>query len=174
MKKILLALLIGGSTLFSTQVILIDGTIIKGEIISTSDEELQIKVSYSEDLLKINRNQVLDIKFDESLNAPPVPQSQPYVALSSQTSSVDLSHAAIRIELAGEKLINFKENYYTGFFISTIGFFFMFVAQEEGLALAGFCTSVVGSAIQLMAFTKAGAAGEELKVAAQEMKRINN
>ena len=39
MKKVLLALLIGGSTLFSTQVILIDGTIINGEIISISDEE---------------------------------------------------------------------------------------------------------------------------------------
>ena len=86
MKKVLLALLIGGSTLFSTQVILIDGTIINGEIISISDEELQIKVSYSEDLFKINRNQILDIKFDESSTASPVPQLQPYVALSSQNS----------------------------------------------------------------------------------------
>ena len=174
MKKILLVLLIGGSTLFSTQVILIDGTIIKGEIISTTDEELQIKVSYSEDLLKIDRNKVLNIKFDESSNSPPVPQLQPYVALSSQTSSVDLSNAAIRVDLAGEKLINFKNNYYGGVMFSFIGYFLLFISEDEGLATAGFGMLIAGNLMQLMAFSKAGAAGEELKDAAQEMKRINN
>tara|TARA_B100000315_G_C14595769_1_gene599104 strand:+ start:1658 stop:1981 length:324 start_codon:yes stop_codon:yes gene_type:complete len=106
MKKLLIALLIYNGFIYSAQIVLIDGTKINGEIINSTDEELQLKVSYSEDLITINRSQVLDIIFSESSNRSILTQNTG--SLRSQNTIVDFSETANRVERAGLKLIDFK------------------------------------------------------------------
>ena len=174
MKKILIALLIGMSFIYSAQVVLIDGTRLTGEIISASDEEIQIKVSYSEDLIKINRENVLDIKFDVSAISSTMIHPESLKDLPSKTPSVNLDHVASRLDEAGENLVKFTGQYYAGAIMYFIGFTMILIAEEdENLIVAGSVFALFGSVFQFFSYSKARVAGVELKKAADEMKNIN-
>lgn len=154
MRVIIVTLMIIGSFLYSAQITLIDGTTITGEIISSSDAELQIKVTYSDDLLTINRNQVLDINFKG--------QNETYSRETSQSTTLDFYPAATKINLAGQSLENFRSQYYTGFWIQVASIGFMFMSRDDSGFIIAIMGNLIGSVVQLMAFSHAGEAGEEL------------
>lgn len=164
MKGILITVLVFGSILNSAQIILIDGTKINGEIISSDDTELKIKVTYSEDLITVNRNQVLKINFEDfgGLNA----------GVNSPPNIVDFSSTARKIEQAGSNLVEFKSQYYTGFFIQVASIVLIFLAEDDEFLSIALIGSLAGSIMQLFSFSKVGAAGEDLEAAARELGRL--
>lgn len=156
MNIIIILLIFVGSILNSAQITLINGTKLNGEIISQNNIELKLKLSESEELLSINKNQILNI-FEYNMNP----------------SNINFYDSAKNIELAGSNLVAFQSQFYIGFLIQAVSAIVFFVADDgdklkKTVGAIGFLT---GGLIQLSSFNKVGDAGENLKKASIELRK---
>jgi hypothetical protein len=150
--------------LFCAEILLVDGTKLNGEIISSSDTVLQIKVAYSNDLLTINKTNILNIEFANT--------AEPNFVNTSRTKISDFSATARNIEKAGANLVAFQRQYYTGFFIQVVSSSMLFLTMNESAIPIAMVGGIMGTIMQLMSFSKVGVAGEELDEAAEELRKI--
>tara|TARA_B100000315_G_C14423969_1_gene516910 strand:+ start:326 stop:823 length:498 start_codon:yes stop_codon:yes gene_type:complete len=151
--------------LFGTEILLIDGTKINGEIISSSNTQLQIKVSYSDDLIQINKDNIIDIDFENLIEKKS--------SSIDQTNIGDFSATAKNLEKAGKYLVDFRSLYYTGFFIQIATSAVVLLSDGSNSMPILLIGSGMGLILQLMSISKVGEAGEELDEAAEELIRIS-
>ena len=152
--------------LFCAEILLIDGTILNGKIITSTDNMLEIKVSYSDEILKINRNNVVSINF-QYLGRKNTPKPAPQLPS-------DFSFVAANIEEAGENVVKFKNTFRAGFIIQFISTTIMLL-YPENLALKNIFLvgTISGGLIQIISLDKAGMAGVYLDEAAYELEKLD-
>mgnify|MGYP001264050631 CR=1 FL=1 len=139
------------SMIYGVEIQLVDGNTINGEIISNSDTKMTIKTSYSEDLIELDKSQILNISFDSS---------------DSKKSNSEAGYQGINkrdIQSAGKSLSKFRSQYYTGTIMQFLGYVLAASEDGDGDGTAPILLVIIGGLMQLTSFNHAGEAGEHLE-----------
>tara|TARA_B100000945_G_C20199022_1_gene510528 strand:+ start:68 stop:730 length:663 start_codon:yes stop_codon:yes gene_type:complete len=151
-----------GKVTENDELILIDGTVFEGEYVSINNAKVIFKPLGFQTSSHIEKKRIKLLKLSDG------------TIIYNNNSSSSTTSSSNHLNNAGSRLISFKQQYYTGFYISTLGSLIVLFSatgdeQNTSLMLVGSLTSLVGSIISLLSFSDVGIAGEELKMASQNL-----
>tara|TARA_Y100001970_G_scaffold232314_1_gene289130 strand:- start:745 stop:1239 length:495 start_codon:yes stop_codon:yes gene_type:complete len=163
MKRIFGLLLL--SFCFNAEVLLVDGSKLVGEIISSSDTNISIKLNNNNQIIEIDKNKILDIDFnpnnlDINVNTKMIPAEQK----NNNYYNNEFMYAA------GKDLQNFRSQYFIGAGCQALGTLMLANSDNIDDASLPFMLMIGGTVAQFMAFNKIGAAGEKLELEAKANK----
>ena len=151
MKNILYIILL--SFCFNAELLLVDGSKLYGNIISSSDDVISIQLTYNGDIIEIERSKILNIDFNSE-------------NMLKQNTNSNLHPPSSFLFAAGDDLTKFRNQYYIGAALQFFGYILLASADDsDEVAMPGVMI-LIGGLIQLFSYDKIGDAGAKLKAEA--------